>query len=75
MPEDPATAALLARETIPPEMVNAPLILLLPDKTSVPEPSFVTLPPELVRAEARVTFWPLVSSFYCWSAALEKRSE
>jgi len=49
--------------------------VLAPVTVTAPAPSFVKLPPELVRFEARVTFWPFVSILYCWLAALENRAE
>ena len=64
MPEVPATAALVVRERTPPEMVNAPLKLLFPDKTIVPAPALVRLPapeitPELVKTFAPTSIVPL----------------
>ena len=42
-------------------IVVGPEKLLEPVSTSVPSPSFVRLPPELVSAVASVTVWELVS--------------
>ena len=52
-----------------------PLKVLAPVSVSVPAPSFVKVLPDLVRAEARVRFWLLVSILNCWMTSLEKRAE
>ena len=42
--------------------VVPPPNVLKPVSVSAPDPDFVTLPPELVRAVAQVTLWPPVST-------------
>ena len=55
-------APVLPRESVPAVSVVPPAKVLLPERESVPVPSFSSDPPELVRLVPRITLWPFVSS-------------
>ena len=53
------SAALLVIFNSPVLMVTPPVKVLVPVSVREPAPSLVSVPPELVRAVAQVTFWLL----------------
>ena len=55
-------APALPTESVPAVSVVPPANVLEPVSARIPVPSFSSDPPELVRLEASVTFWPFVSS-------------
>lgn len=60
---------------VPASIAVAPVYVFAPAKVSVPDLSFVKVPPADVRPVAKVTACPLVSTLSSCPAALEKRPE
>ena len=60
----PVEFVALFANNVPPLTVVPPEYVFVPVRVRLPVPSLVKLPPELVRLDANVTFWPLVSMLY-----------